>query len=88
MIVRLRVGGDARRIGIEAREQLRLLWNENGVRVRFQLNPCARVAAIVHSIIHHPRVAAHGDAAAGGTEIRLGRNRVLLIRQMVPDVRQ
>ena len=36
-IVRFRIGGNARKLVVQVREQLRALRNENRIRVRFEI---------------------------------------------------
>ena len=48
--------------------------------------PCPRVAAIVQKIIYQPRVTTDGDTAARRPQIRLGRDCVLLVAQMISGI--
>jgi hypothetical protein len=43
-------------------------------------------AAVVHRVVDEPDVAAYGDAAAGGVEIGLGGDRVLVVADLVGGV--
>ncbi len=51
-----------------------------------ELDPGAGVHPVVHGVVDEAGVAADGDAAAGGAQIGLRRDGVLLVAQLVADV--
>ncbi len=61
---------------------------EREIGIRLDANPSAGVAAFAQFVIHQPRVTPHGNPLARGVEIRLGRDCILEIAQVVPDVGQ
>src|ERR1017187_2625905 len=56
------------------------------IRVSFHTYPCAGIAAFVQEIVHQPHQAPHRDALAGGFQIGLGGNRVLVVTEVVAGV--
>ena len=54
----------------------------------FDVNLCpgAAVDAFMQAIVEQPCVAFHRDALAGSTEISLGRDRVLVVAEVVADI--
>ncbi len=55
-------------------------------RLHVEVNPSAGVAAVVHAVVEQAGVAAQRDALAGGAEVGLGGNRVLVVAQLVTQV--
>ena len=53
-----------------------------------ELQPGTRVAAVVHRVVDQQRMAPQRDAAPRRVQIRLGRDRVLLVAELVADVGQ
>jgi hypothetical protein len=67
----------------EERQAVRV---QDHVGVDRELQPRARVAAVVHRIVHEQRVPARGDPPPAGPQVRLRRDRVLAVAQVVADV--
>jgi hypothetical protein len=79
--------------GLDAGGQARNPWEEAGAQGEreaeagdLDVNPCARVAAFTDLIVDEFGVTAHRDATAGGAEVRLCADGVLLVAEVVCQV--
>ena len=52
------------------------------------VDPRSRVAAVVHPVVEQARVPPHRDAPARRAEVGLRRHRVLVVAELVADVRE
>ena len=94
----LRAGGDGgpvvAAVGLDPRGHARHRGAErevaadHGVGADRELEPRARVAAVVHRVVDQRGVAAERRPPARGAEVALGRHRVLPVAQVVADVGQ
>jgi hypothetical protein len=69
-------------------EQLRARRQINSALFRLHLHPGAGVAAVVHEVVHEPRVPAGGDSPPSGAEVSLRRHGVLLVAEVIADIRE
>jgi hypothetical protein len=76
--------GDVR----DSRQERRPTPEHDPLTVHENTHPGARVRTLVRDVVHEPRVAAERRPAAGRLQVRLRRNRVLAVRELVGDVRE
>ena len=83
---------DGRTRGVVAAEDPRAGRDRGAVRAAtggdVDRDPRPGVAAVVHEVVEEPGVASDRDAPTAGPEVRLGRDRVLEVAELVTDVRQ
>ena len=79
--------GDCSKLG-KSRDEINVGGKLRHVAVGVQGEPGARVVAFMHAVIDEQRMAAHGDAQPRRVEIGFGRDRILVIAQMICGIRQ
>src|SRR5262245_657057 len=79
---------DPRRCAIQSAENLTARCYYYVVVFTRELNPDARIRPVMNEIIHEPRMPSKRNAFARGTNVSLGRGCILLVAEMVADVRQ
>ena len=78
----------ARRAGVRGQELELVGEPSERTAVDLDDDERARVAPFVEDVVDEPRVTPHRLPQARGVEVRLGRDRVLVVAQLVADVRE
>ena len=63
-------------------------YAERLIVISLNIDPGARIASFMHAVINQPDMPAHGGAPARRIKVGLGRNCILIVTEMVSDIRQ